>query len=692
MIHSLLGATAAGALPHREIYWNIGLGRYLIYLFALAATVVFVLGVRRRVLMWRMGAEAQRDDGLVERIRGALIDVFSQRLVLRERGPGLFHALLFYGFILLFIGTLIVFVEADLGLRTIGKPGYFFIFYTLVLNLSGLAAMVAVVYALHRRYVRRSPYLDNRRDDLLALLWLFAILFTGHFIQALRLAAEKPSWASWSFLSNALARLFWGASPETLSAIHRGVWWLHMLLVMGWIAYLPYSKMWHMFAGTLNLVFRQRNRTANVPKLDLEDEEAETFGVEKLEDLTWKQLLDTDACIRCGRCQENCPAKLSDKELNPKQLIQDLKDHMEEVFRLKSAAAKAEGEESGGGGDGDGDGRRSLHGEVITSNVLWACTTCRSCEAHCPMGIEHLDAIYSLRQFQTLMESAFPKEVTAVFKGMETRSNPWGIGASKRMDWAEGLEIPTLADDPEHELLFWIGCAGSFDPRATKVTRALVQLLQTAGVNFRILGLEETCCGETARRMGNEYLAAMMIEQVIETLKQYEVKKIVTACPHCFNAFANEYPEFGGRYEVIHHSQLLAELLAQGRLKVGGEPLGKVAYHDSCYLGRYNEIYAPPRQVLGAAPGLELCEPERRREHGMCCGAGGGRMWMEETEGTRINNLRTEQLLATGANTLSVACPYCLTMISDGIKEKQLEETHRVLDIAEILAERLQSG
>ncbi|MBD3336591.1 MAG: 4Fe-4S dicluster domain-containing protein [Candidatus Eisenbacteria bacterium] len=674
-------------LPHREVYWNVAHPHVKVFLPLAIFAVVFGYGVWRRIKIWRQGRPAGRTGDLAGRIWRAVKDSFSQRLVMREWRPGTTHALLFFGFVVLFIGTLIVMVEADFGFPVLSTPSHFYWVFTVTLNLFGLAALVGVIFLALRRYVFKSRYLENGFDDWFSIALIIAILVTGHLVQALRLATEQPWWSAYSFVSYPLAKLFWDADPATLRTAHEAVWWIHYIFALSWIALIPFTKIWHIFAGPLGLVFRSPHHRGRIEKMDLEDEEAESFGVGRLEDLTWKNLLDGDACIVCGRCQENCPAKLTGKELNPKRVILDIRDHMEEVYKLSRKKQKEGGEE---GGAEDGSGRRNIHGDVIPANVLWACTSCFACETHCPMGIEHLDIIFGMRQSLTLMDSAFPKEMTTAFKGWETSGNPWQLGAGQRFDWAEGMGLKTLGDDPEHEILFYVGCAGSYDSRAIKVTQAFVKILRAAGVKFGLLGTEEGCCGETARRAGNEYLGQMLIQANVETLNNYNVKRIVTACPHGYNTLKNEYPDFGGYYEVIHHTQYIAELIASGRLKLKGNGIGPVVFHDSCYLGRWNKIYDEPRMSLAAVPGLELREAPRNRRKGFCCGAGGARMWMEETEGTRVNHERTTELAGTGATTFATACPYCLTMLADGINDKGMEESHQALDIAQVVADHLE--
>ncbi len=688
----LLFQLASGDVEtYRQVFWNLpSWGHYFIYLPFLVAVGFFLAGAWKRISMWRMGKAAEPVNDYVPRGIKMLWDTFTQRLVLRELLPGITHALLFFGFLVLFIGTLIVTVEADLGIKTVGQGSIFgpsfFKYFTFVLNVFGIGVVAGVTFALIRRYVLRSQYLDNKGEDLLTLVIILVIVVTGHVIQGVRLALpdQQLGWQQYSFIGNWLAGCFAGVDEGTLRATHQGLWYFHLLLAMFWIGYIPYSKMWHIFAGMTNLFFRSGQHRGRIAKMNLEDENATEFGVSKVEDLTWKSLLDSDACIRCGRCQENCPAKLTDKPLNPKQVIQDVKGQMLSVYDIK-AKCKKEGKED----DPAADGRKALRGEVITDDVLWSCTTCRACEENCPMGIQHLDVIIPMRQGATLMESAFPKEANNVFKGMENNSNPWSVASNKRMDWAEGLGLKTLAEDPEHEILFFVGCAGSTDERSIRVTKAFIKILQAAGVKFGLLGTEEGCCGETARRMGNEYLAQTLISTNVETMKQYNVKKIVTTCPHGYNTLKNEYPEFGGQFEVYHHTELIAKLIQEGRLKLSASKLGAVAFHDSCYLGRYNQVYEAPRSILKAVPGIELREAARNHQKGFCCGAGGGRMWLEEHIGKRINNERTDQLVATGAKTFGVGCPFCLTMISDGIKNANLDESHKVLDLAEIVATQL---
>ncbi len=662
----------------REIFWNVGSGvRIPVYLLGLIVVVILVYGFVKRVRLWRIGKPEKRVDKPFKRILSFLLFGLGHKRILKEPYPGIMHLFLFWGFVILFIGTVLIFVQEDftkLFFNKIFISGNFYLVFSFVLDLFGLLAIIGVLLALFRRYVLRPERLDRKFEDALSLVLLLLILITGFTNEGLRIASTLPEFEKWSFVGWQLAKMFSGLGSEgsSFESLHSVSWWIHIALAFGFIGYISYSRLLHLISSPLNQFFRSFSPKGEVrPILDIEN--AETFGVAKLSEFTWKQLFDTDACTRCGRCQDHCPAHLSEKPLSPKKVIQDLKTHL--VTRGKVTSEKESSEDQG----------PPIAGNVITEDELWACTTCGACQEVCPVFIEVVDKVVDLRRHLVLMESKFAQEVKLFFKNMETNYNPWTIGFATRGDWAKDLKLKILAEDSNVEFLFWVGCAGSFDERNKKVSRTLVNLLEKANINFGILGTEEMCCGETLRRMGNEYLAQILMQQNIELFNKYGVKKIITYCPHCLNTFKNEYPRFGGSYEVFHHSEFLWDLVQNKKLKLSTSVEMSAVYHDSCYLGRYNGIYDAPRRLLESIEDTRLLEMRRSKDRSFCCGAGGGRMWMEETLGKRINQMRVDQAVQTNASVLASACPYCLTMLGDGIKEKEMEQLISAFDVAELV-------
>jgi Fe-S oxidoreductase/nitrate reductase gamma subunit len=674
--------------PTREILWNAGeYARIIIYLLMIIPLGLFIRGFIKRWRLWKMGkAEEFQFDRLGERVKGLLLDLLSHRRLLQKPYAGLMHSFLFWGFIVLAVGTTLIFVQMDITWPIASYAflkGPFYLYFSLLLDLFGALAIVGVLLAIGRRYLYRPQWLDSILNDSLILALFLAVLLTGFLAEGLRILATElnphPDWALWSPVGRAVALLFQGAgmSRETATTFHQMSWWVHALLAFTLIGYVAYSKLLHLVTAPLNILLRNLDSEAVIQPIR-NFETAETFGVSRLEEFNRRQLFDLDACTRCGRCLENCPANLTGKPLAPKRNYDNLRAHMEEKGALIRQGKNPETE-----------GGKNLIGEVISEDVIWACTACMACSHVCPVYIPCLDKLAAMRRYLVLMESRFPSEVQLVFRNMENNSNPWGVGLGLRADWAKGLEIKTMAEESNVDLLFWVGCAGSFDDRNKRVATSLVKIFKACGVKFSILGTEEGCCGDSARRIGNEYLYQTLVQANIEVFKTYGVKKMVTMCPHCFNTLKNEYPQFGGNYEVMHYTQFIADALRSGKLKLS-KPMDKViTYHDSCYLGRGNNIYEEPRRIIEAIPGLRLVEMERSRFRSFCCGAGGGRMWMEEKIGTRINQMRTDQASQTKAGYVGTACPYCLTMIGDGIKEKGLENSMSAFDLSELVEQSM---
>jgi Fe-S oxidoreductase len=605
----------------------------------------------------------------------------------QERSTGLMHAFIFWGFLVLQIRTLylisISFVP-DLHLPFHNQ-------YALLKDITELVVFVMVAYAMYRRVFVKPARLTLSLEAIAVLGMIMGLVVSDFcfdaslFAYAIAtdtmtplLAAEMDYAVIGAGLANALVDL----EPETLLQIREVSYWTHIWVVLTFLNMLPGSKHFHVITSVLNVFLSEIALVPHGRIRAIDDiEEQEHFGVSHVLQFDPNQLLDTYTCTECGRCEVNCPTSLTGKPLNPKLLIVDIRN---QLYRREAELIA----NSGPSADYDGP----TLDESVGYDQIWDCTTCRACSEACPVMIEHVDKIIDLRRNLTLMEARFPKELGATFKNLEQKGNPWGLPMADRTAWTEGLDIPMLADSPDAEYIFWVGCAGAYDDQQKKVSRALVEILRAAKISFAILGEEETCTGDAARRAGNEYLFQIMAQQNIETLKAYggHKKKLVTHCPHCFNTLANEYPHFGGTFEVVHHSTLIERLITEGRVTPRSTPEGvsQVTYHDSCYLGRYNDVYEQPRRALGSIPGIEVKEMTRNRAAGMCCGAGGARVWMEEHNGSRINQARVEQAMEVQPDTIAVACPFCKMMLKDGVNELQLEGV-QTKDIAELVAESL---
>ncbi|MGD9949420.1 MAG: heterodisulfide reductase-related iron-sulfur binding cluster [Desulfobulbus sp.] len=655
----------------REIYWNVGHGFTTLapmYLLFLVAAAAFVAGFRKRIQVYRLGQPLDRTDQRGERIKDMLKNVLLQTKVSRVEGAGTAHTLFFWSFFALFIGTSLIVLQADFSDLLFGikfLKGNFYLLFSLVLDLAGLLAILMLGGLFIRRYLVRPEGLVTKRDDGLMHGLLLAILITGFVIEGARMAATElgTPLAAWSPVGMAVATLMQGIDESGLRSMHVVLWWLHLLLALGFIAAIPYTKLRHIVTTSANAFLADRGPTGKLSTVNLEDESVEKFGANALGDLRWKDIFDADACTLCKRCQDRCPAYNTGKPLSPMQLVNQIGDM---AFT---------------------DPQANLI-DTIGRDAIWACTTCRACQDICPANIEHVSKIIEMRRNLVLMEGEFPgEEVMSAMEQTEVNGNPLGMGYASRGEWAEALGIKALAEDAEVDVLYFVGCYASFDKRNIAVARSFVQLCQKAGVKLGILGKEEKCCGEPMRKMGNEYLYQTLAMEMVELIKGYGIQKIVTTCPHCFNTLAKDYRDFDFEIEVVPHAVFLDELVQSGRLQLKDEPFA-CTYHDSCYLGRHNDIYDAPRNLIKAAGG-RIMEMAKNRDQAFCCSAGGGRIMAEEKLGERINIKRVQMALDTGASQLLSNCPFCLTMFEDGVKGADAEDRLRPKDIAEILVDRV---
>lgn len=627
-----------------------------------------------------------RFDNIPTRIGRVLKIAFGQTKLLREPVAGTLHFLIFWGFVLFIFAVVETIIQGFYTPFTFSFLGPFYSAMTLIQEIFAVLVIFSILVSLYRRFIQKVPRLNvdkHGKLDAAFILTLIMIVCISMLGQNAALIAQhnfilqdyeiRPVSA---FLSN----VFFKGPSETTLLLYETFWWIHIMVIFAFLNYLPYSKHLHVLSSIPNVFFANLDPIRNTLKpIDLDGENAESFGVADIEQLSWKQILDGYSCTECGRCESVCPAHTVGKSLSPRKVIVDIRKRT-----IDKAPLIVDGKKE------DEIFEKTLVHDYITDLELWECTTCMACVQECPVMIEHVDSIVDMRRDLVLTESQFPSNLNNVFKSLETNYTPWSFNASDRAAWAEGMNIKTMAEDSNAEILFWVGCAGSFDDRYKKVSKAFSTIMQKAGIDFRILGTEEKCNGDTARRLGNEYLAQMLMKENIEVLNNYGVKKIVTACPHCFNSLKNEYPQFGGNFEVKHHTQFIDELISAGKIKLKDNPeKQKVTYHDSCYLGRYNEVYDSPRKSLNSVSGLDIVEMSRNKSRGFCCGAGGGRMFLEDEEGGRINEERTREALDTKSDTIASACPFCMTMITDGVKHFDKSEEVAVKDIAEIILDNI---
>ena len=648
-----------------------------------AAFSLFARSVRRLYSFLMLGKPENRFDAPGRRAGNVLRVAFGQSKLLREPFAGILHFMIFWGFVVLLAA-----VAESIGEGLV--PGFSFLFLgplypplAFLEELVGALVVIAVLVSLYRRIFAPPKRLrvsgHEKRDAILILSLIMLVMITMFGQNATRIAAGHGQASDVRFLSGILAGPFSGTSIAWFHLF----FWGHMVAVLGFLNYLPYSKHLHVLTSIPNVYFSSLRPRGAIKPLNLADETLTKYGATDIDDLTWKQLLDGYTCTECGRCTSACPANNTGKVLSPKKIILDVRSRTFEKAP-PVVAAKA-------GADAGDDGvlAHQLLDNFITEQELWDCTTCMACVQECPVTIEHLDTIMDLRKGLVLNESRFPDELKNTFANLERNYTPWGFSHSTRADWARGLDIPLMAEKKRADILFWVGCAGAYDSRYQNVSRAFAKLMQMAGVDFAILGTEEKCNGDPARRMGNEYLAQTLMTENIATLNSYNVKNIVVTCPHCLQSLGKEYKQFGGDFQVVHHSTFLKKLVEQGKLTLSAGQIEKIVFHDPCYLGRYNDEYDAPRDLIDAIGGAERVEMDRSRSRSFCCGAGGGRMWMEEREGKRVNLERTDQALAVAPDIIGTGCPFCMTMLTDGVKERAAEQV-QVKDFAELILEAME--
>lgn len=663
--------------PTREIYWNIH-NVWLMYALLMPTLVVFGYGILRRYRLWcGLGLKTDRLKNLKKRLVKTAGEIFSHKKLLRDRPAGFMHAAIFWGMFVLFVGTVVVIIQADLKIPVM--HGWFYlIFQKLILTCAGLLLLAGVIFAGIRRYIlaiqRVQPNREGENKEFFeasSLLWIGLLVIQGFALQAFRLAASPDPYAWWSPVGNVFALMLQGHDVHVLVTFYQITWWVHLLTTLGFIAWLPYSKMIHILTSPASMLTANLEAPGIGTLQPLDFEASERLGISALTDMHWKDLLDLDACTMCGRCQAVCPAYASGQDLSPRNLILNLRDHLH--LRGPGLLTKT------------GEPSEFLINNIVMEETIWACTTCRACMEECPVSIEHVSKIVGMRRHLVMEESSAPETLLDALKSLEDRVHPYKGANASRLDWYEDLDIPVAADRGEADVLYWVGCTAAFDARNQKVARAFASLMKNAGVNFAILGREETCCGDPARRSGNEFAYSGIVHGNIETISKYKPKLIVTACPHCFNALNNEYRQFGAEFQVQHHTQFLGKLIDTGALKVCEQASEVVTYHDPCYLGRYNGEYESSRKLIKACGG-KLTEMERNRSMSFCCGAGGGHAWMEEHgDGPRINQLRSDQAVNCNAEILAVSCPFCLQMLEDGVKTVAGEAGPVIRDVAEML-------
>lgn len=658
----------------RQIYWNIGHGALTLvpmYLFAILAILSIVYSFIKRSATYKIGKPVDRTSNWPERLNIALRNIFGQTKVLNSPA-GIFHAFFFWAFLILTMGTILIFIQADFFHPMFGitfLKGVFYKVFSLFLDIAGVVAIAMLVGLLIRRFLIRPKGLETIKDDYLMHVLLLGILITGFVIEGLRMATTELNQnfelTYWSPVGLIFAKMFANMPTESILFAHKISWWAHFFLVIAFFASIPFIKFRHIITTSANYFFSDLGEKGSIETINMEDEEAESFGVNSVKEFTWKDIFDSDACTKCKRCQDRCPAYNTNKPLSPMKLIADIGDI---AFNNPDANLI----------------------ETISKDVLWSCTTCRACQEICPANIEHVNKIIDMRRNLVLMEGEFPgDEVMLAMDNMEVNGNPMGMGFASRGDFAKGLDVKILSEDSDVDVMYFVGCYASFDKRNQKIAKNFIELCNLANIKVGILGKEEKCCGEPARKLGNEYLYQRLALENIEKIQKYGVKNIVTTCPHCFNTLKRDYKDLGFDVEVEHYATYLFKLLNKGSLKISSHKSLNCTYHDSCYIGRYMDIFDEPREILKAG-GAEIKEMKHNREKSFCCGAGGGRIIAEENIGEKISVKRVSMAKETGADTIILNCPFCMTMFEDGLKMAEFDNEIRAIDLSEFLIERVE--
>lgn len=654
----------------REVFWNINFGN-LVYILAIIAIAIWFFYFYKRIKLWLKGREDNRSREILSRIphfiRTLITDIIPHRKFFYNPFTGLMHFLIFWGFVILLLASAVDAITYYTNHHLVGSP---YLWFSLISDIGGFMVFAGMVMAAYRRYIKKPEGLDTIFDDGIVISSILIIIVTGYVIEGLRQAVTEirsnPEWAIWSPGGYIFAKMFSEMNEVSARFWHRIFWWFHSIITVALIIYcgVVFSKFQHVIVSLINTFFRNLGPIGSPSPIDIE--KSEILGAGEIKDFTWKQLLDLDACTNCGRCENECPAWATEKPLSPRKLIQDLKTHM----------VKTSGDKS------------PLIGEAPNESEIWSCTTCGACEHACPVYVEHIVKIIDLRRNLMLVQSKMPETAQIMLRNMQQRGHPWTGAQSLRLrgDWAVNLDIKILSEGEETQTLFWVGCTGALCERNVTTTISMARILKAVGKDFAVLGESETCCGDPARRSGYEFQFQIMAEQNIEIFKNYNIKEIITICPHCYNIIKNEYPLYGGKFNVIHYTQLIYNLIKDGRLNFKNEIKSKFTYHDPCYLGRYNGIYNEPRQIIQSIPGAKYAEMENSKGRSFCCGGGGGHMWIEEIPSSiKINQKRIEDVIKTGADTLITSCPYCLQMFEEAVEQKGIKESLKVKDLIEVI-------